>query len=142
MNYIKIRKFRRNAKAISPIIATLLLIAIAVVAALVTYAWVMGYISFQTGKTGNAIQIQSVDFAGKNVYVENVGTGSVSFSDPCLYINGAEVLTSQNGGTSYAAGSTATLPIPSSYTFTSGASYTFKVTTQGGTFNQVTLTAP
>ena len=54
-----ITKFRRSTRAISPIISTLLLIAIAVVASLVAYAWVMGYMSFQTAKTGGAIQIQS-----------------------------------------------------------------------------------
>ena len=64
MNFKKLRKLRRDTKAISPIIATLLLIAIAVVAALVTYAWVMGYIGFQTSNSGNAVQIQSVSFTG------------------------------------------------------------------------------
>ncbi len=49
MNFGKtIRKFRRNTRAISPVIATLLMIAIAVVASLVTYAWVMGYMNFTT----------------------------------------------------------------------------------------------
>ncbi len=63
MNFRKIkRNFRRNTKAISPVIATLLMIAIAVVASLVTYAWVMGYMGFTTDKTGKAIQIQSVDY--------------------------------------------------------------------------------
>ena len=52
-----IRKFRRNARAISPVIATLLMIAIAVVASLVTYAWVMGYMNFTTEKTGKAIKL-------------------------------------------------------------------------------------
>jgi len=140
--YKKIRKFRRDVRAISPIISTLLLIAIAVVAALVTYAWVMGYIGFQTGKTGSAIQIQSVDFAGKMVYVENVGTGTVQFADPCLYINGAEAITGTNAATVYTAGQTAALAVPAGVTFTSGTTYTFKVTTTGGTFNQITLTAP
>ena len=63
MNFGKnIRKFRRNMRAISPVIATLLMIAIAVVASLVTYAWVMGYMNFTTEKTGKAIQIQSVSY--------------------------------------------------------------------------------
>ncbi len=61
-----IRKFRRNMRAISPVIATLLMIAIAVVASLVTYAWVMGYMNFTTEKTGKAIQIQSVSDSGTN----------------------------------------------------------------------------
>jgi len=95
MNY---RKFRRNVKAISPIISTLLLIAIAVVASLVVYAWVMGYIGFQTSKTGNAVQIQSVSFSPDTgngayitgVYVQNVGSGTVSvIPAQCLYVNGA-----------------------------------------------------
>ena len=139
--YKQIRKFRRNAKAISPIISTLLLIAIAVVAALVTYAWVMGYIGFQTGKTGQAIQIQSESLSGTQaIYVENVGTGKVAFNDPCLYINGAAVTTGASSGTTYGPGSTATLPF--TYTFTSGQSYTLKVTSVDGSFNQVTVTAP
>ncbi len=49
-------------RAISPVIATLLMIAIAVVASLVTYAWVMGYMNFTTEKTGKAIQIQSIAY--------------------------------------------------------------------------------
>ena len=84
-----IRKFRRNTRAISPVIATLLMIAIAVVASLVTYAWVMGYMSFTTNKTGLAIQIQSVSpgycHADAVIYVQNVGDGVVDFaSDLCL----------------------------------------------------------
>ena len=52
-------KFKRSIKAISPVIATLLMIAIAVVASLVVYAWVTGYMGNTTSKAGKAIQIQS-----------------------------------------------------------------------------------
>ena len=55
-----ITKVRRSVRAISPVIAVLLMIAIAVVAALVAYAWIMGYMSGTTAKAGNAIQIQSI----------------------------------------------------------------------------------
>ena len=72
----KITKIRRSIKAISPIIATLLLIAIAVSTSLVVYAWVMGYIGIKTNQAGNAVQIQSQAFnsAGTQltVYVQNV----------------------------------------------------------------------
>jgi flagellin-like protein len=86
-----IRKFRRNTRAISPVIATLLMIAIAVVASLVTYAWVMGYMNFTTQKTGNAIQIQTVDQVGQVVYVQNVGTSTVKFSNlaSVVYFDGS-----------------------------------------------------
>ena len=53
----KITKIRRSVRAISPIISVLLLIAIAVVASLVVYAWVMGYIGGNTTKTSNAITV-------------------------------------------------------------------------------------
>ena len=80
----KITKIRRSIKAISPIIATLLLIAIAVVASLVVYAWVMGYIGGSTNKAGMSISIPSFasDSASGNliVYVQNVGQGVVQLN--------------------------------------------------------------
>ena len=54
------RKFRKNVKAISPVLSVLMMIAVAVAASLVTYAWVMGYLGFTTAKVGKAIQIQSI----------------------------------------------------------------------------------
>src|SRR5208283_1865404 len=79
------RKIRKNIKAISPKISVLLMIAIAVVASLVVYAWVMGYIGYQTGKTGDAVQIQSVSFSTDTgtgayptgVYLQNVGSTTI-----------------------------------------------------------------
>ena len=56
----RIRKLRKNIKAISPVLSTLLMIAVAVAASLVTYAWVMGYLNFTTSKVGKSILIQSI----------------------------------------------------------------------------------
>ncbi len=83
---MKLRRLRKNIKAISPIISVLLMIAVAVVAALVTYAWVMGYIGFTTNKTGKAIQIQSVALSGTNVvvYVQNVGDSTDQSCDATM----------------------------------------------------------
>ena len=63
------------------------MIAIAVVASLVVYAWVSGYMGFQTNKTGKSIQIQSFAVAtdGLHVYVQNVGQGVVTLSS--AYVN-------------------------------------------------------
>ncbi|MEM2525690.1 MAG: archaellin/type IV pilin N-terminal domain-containing protein, partial [Candidatus Methanomethylicaceae archaeon] len=44
----------KNKKAISPIIATLLLIVITVAAAVVTYTFVMGFVGTGTAATGAA----------------------------------------------------------------------------------------
>jgi archaeal type IV pilus assembly protein PilA len=145
MNFMKkIRKFRRETRAISPVIATLLMIAIAVVASLVTYAWVMGYMNFQTNKTGNAIQIQSVNVDG-TIYIQNVGTGSVSFKDICLYIDGAGVTNTNIGTTSTPLAEGATLSIKSTGTtpFVAGShTYTIKVTCEQGTYSEVTKNFP
>jgi archaeal type IV pilus assembly protein PilA len=145
MNFGKnIRKFRRNMRAISPVIATLLMIAIAVVASLVTYAWVMGYMNFQTNKTGNAIQIQSVNIDG-TVYVQNVGSGTVSFKDICLYIDGAGITSTSVGATAVPLNEGATLAIKPTGTtpFVAGShTYTIKVTCIEGTFSQITKNFP
>jgi archaeal type IV pilus assembly protein PilA len=150
MNFRKMkRNFRRNTKAISPVIATLLMIAIAVVASLVTYAWVMGYMGFTTGKTGKAIQIQSISnstTAGTlTIYVQNVGDSALTFDS--VFINGTmasktDPLYSINLPT-LGTGQTATIivpnpqsPAPISYTLT------VKVTTTDGTFSQVTKQFP
>ena len=75
----KITKFRRSVKAISPIISVLLMIAIAVSAALVAFAWVSGYMDFTTTKVGKSIQIQSI--STNAAYVQNVGDSPVTLSD-------------------------------------------------------------
>jgi flagellin-like protein len=156
-----IRKFRRNMRAISPVIATLLMIAIAVVASLVTYAWVMGYMSFTTNKTGLAIQIQSVSpgtpaivanltanppvvgvpAVAAVVYVQNVGDGVVSFDANCVYVDGlAKGPTAEQ--TDIKAGDTVALSL-TGYGFATGShSYTIKVTSTDGTFSQINKIFP
>jgi flagellin-like protein len=147
---MKFRKFRKNVKAISPVISVLLMIAVAVVASLVAYAWVMGYIGFQTAKTGQAIQIQSVEFAAdgsvSKVYVQNVGDGTVNiFDDQCLYINNQLYAGATITGTTNNAlyqGDTATIAAGSGSTFTPGDLIPIKVTTEGGTYSQISQVVP
>ena len=85
---MKMKRFRRSKKGVSDVIAVLLMIAIAVAAALVAYAWVMGYLGGTTTKVGKAIQIQSMynDGTNLNVYVQNVGDSQVTLSS--IYVNG------------------------------------------------------
>ena len=151
MNY---RKLRKNIKAISPIISVLLMIAIAVVASLVVYAWVMGYIGYQTGKTGDSVVIQSVNWnpeanppAGSyplSIYLQNIGTTTIAYNPaPQLYINGVLVpIAAQTAGLS--PGNTWTIVPTTAPTvpYTQGSTLTIKVTTSGGTYSQVTQTAP
>jgi archaeal type IV pilus assembly protein PilA len=148
MNFGKqIRKFRKNARAISPVIATLLMIAIAVVASLVTYAWVMGYMSFQTEKTGKAIQIQSAANSTSaqtlTLYIQNVGDSAVVFNSNSVFINGSMVTITSNSAPTLAAGSTATIVVPNAQP-AGVVSYVLdiKVTTTDGTFSTLTKVFP
>jgi len=52
----------RSKKGISPILATLLLIAIAVGAILITYAWVITFTSTQTQQSGAIIALENIRF--------------------------------------------------------------------------------
>jgi flagellin-like protein len=71
----------KSKKAISPILATLLLIVIAVAAIVVTYAWVMTYTSSTTTQAGIILRKDSVSWSGNTtiiVYVRNTGTADAT----------------------------------------------------------------
>ncbi len=132
------------------------MIAIAVVASLVVYAWVMGYIGYQTNNAGNSVVIQSVTFNSSpetinTIYLQNTGISTVTLN-PFIFVNGQQTAT-----TSIMVGSTATTSLPGGSTATitasaltnagavqliSGQTVTVKVTTTGGTYSQVTQQAP
>ncbi|MEM2129745.1 MAG: archaellin/type IV pilin N-terminal domain-containing protein [Candidatus Bathyarchaeia archaeon] len=134
-------KFRRNVKAISPVLSVLMMIAVAVAASLVTYAWVMGYLGFTTNKVGKAIQIQSIASDG-SVYVQNVGDAQVVLAD--AYLNGALATSTWNKadgsglltGNVLLPGETAVCDVGGP--FGPGSKITVKVTTTDGTFNEMT----
>jgi FlaG/FlaF family flagellin (archaellin) len=142
---IKLRQImkhlRRNVKAISPVLAVLMMIAVAIAGSLVVYAWVMGYIGLSTERSGQAIMIQSIANDGDNllVYVQNVGEGMVQIEESgSLYVNSILVdcaitgVTVSDGLATLEQGDTATL------TYLDGAALpgqkvTAKVTTLLGT---------
>jgi len=135
------KKFRKVVKAVSPILAVLLMIAIAVIAAIVAYFWLMGYIRFQTSKTGKAIQIQSVAHTGTYllVYTQNVGQGTVRFvPSECLYLDG--ILQSGAGIDldTLKEGETAT--VDAEFPITLGQRIKIKVVTEEGVFAEGTFT--
>ena len=135
------RKFRRNVKAISPVLSVLMMIAVAVAASLVTYAWVMGYLNFTTAKVGKAIQIQSIarDAAGNvTVYVQNVGDSTVQLAN--VYVDGTlnGATSSPPFGTNLNKTATATINLVGNYL--SYARLTVKVVATDGTFIEFTKT--
>ena len=118
------------------------MIAIAVVASLVVYAWVTGYIGNTTGNAGKAIQIQSFASQGGNlvIYVQNVGQGDVELDkDQSVYVNSNLVsFTAETQRIPLPVGQTVALLTNAPYT--AGTKVNIKVTTTDGTFMTATGT--
>ncbi|PIX31930.1 hypothetical protein COZ60_01875, partial [Candidatus Bathyarchaeota archaeon CG_4_8_14_3_um_filter_42_8] len=82
----------KSKKAISPILATLLLIVIAVAAIVVTYAWVMTYMSSTTTTAGLKINIDIASINSTsgtiNIYVRNTSPNKQTVTVDKVYIEG------------------------------------------------------
>jgi len=135
---------------VSPVIATLLLIVIAVAAAVLAYIWIIGYQGTLTQQASTAqlqerIKIEAVELSGTNlkVYVRNVGDIKVNVTAAYLFDSSGTIIAKNitvtsliipPGGINY-------IVIPtSSGTLTSGTTYTIKVATQKGTEATYTFT--
>jgi flagellin-like protein len=140
------KKLMANRKAVSPVIATLLVIAIAVAAALLVYVWAMGLIGgLQTGGGEQVTEQITLDVYDWNassgsleMYLRNVGRSEITVDE--LYVStnsGIEVFDgpgASSGGTGDIAIGTYevfTCPVSAS-SLTPGASYTIKVVTESG----------
>jgi len=147
MNY---RNIIRNSKAISPIFATLILIAIAVIAGVVVYMFTSGTLATMTGG-GTAAQekaaVQGASgtaaHAGATVYAQYMSGGTP------IVVNGA-LFNDANGGTVVGTVTATTLPVDGSLTsititgaLTAGHTYTVTLTTtKGGSFVSPSFVAP
>jgi flagellin-like protein len=135
-------KISRSKKAVSPIIAVLLLIAIAVAAAVITYIWVMGFIGMATTQRVTAqgqIQIEAVSFGSSSstLHVRNVGATTVTTDAIYVTDNTAGVtLATDTDPADVSAEITVGEMEEITYNaagFTRGHSYTFKVVCTDGT---------
>jgi flagellin-like protein len=125
----------RSKRAITPILATLLLIVIAVAAIVVTYAWIMMYMHNATNQAGVRLSTANVRFYGTSndkidIDVENTGTSDAHIIQ--VYV-GTSSSTMQNQTAS---------PLPLTcvpgdvvritvnYNWTTGATYYFRVISQ------------
>lgn len=122
-------------KALSPVIATLLMVAIAVAAAIITYVWSMGLLGGLMGTGGQQTKEQLIievyNWKGTelNFTVRNVGPTNVEIDK--IYLEGASQTVT--GTLTVNVGGTQALVITSpSGSFSSGASYTLKIVTKTG----------
>jgi flagellin-like protein len=135
---MKIGKFKVRRKALSPVIATLLMVAIAVAAAIITYVWAMGLLGGLMGTGGTQTKeqliLEAYDWKTTgtiSLVFRNVGSTEVTIA--AIYLEGA---TLSAGASTASIANTVTYSLTFITSYTSGASYTLKVVTAtGGTFS-------
>ena len=144
----------KNRKGISPLIATLLLIAIAVAASVLTYSWVMSMIGSQSGQAQTQVRIDNVDFSGTDtlvVLVRNTGSISADIESIAVRPNSAgQSLVFENnpgGATAWPAldvGKTGeyTWAQTSPDTDALSQSFVIRVTTKSGFYYEAVFTSP
>jgi len=135
---LRIGKLKVNRKAVSPVIATLLMIAIAVAAAILVYVWSMGLVGTLQGTGGQQTKEQLImeAYDAKSsssqwtLHIRNVGPTNSTIV--AVYVEGTSVdigggPVSLNPGESK---SVTLSNIPT--TVKAGAAYTVKVITSSG----------
>ena len=70
----------RSRRGISPVLATLILIVIAVVAGLVVYSWVMGWIGAQKRQVALAVRVIRTSTTNYTLEIRNTGSTTVTIS--------------------------------------------------------------
>jgi flagellin-like protein len=130
----------KSKKAISPILATLLLIVIAVAAIVVTYAWVMTYMSTTTTRAGEELVSENIRFHDStNVTITLRSTGTSNSKVVAIYegTSSTNLMPLNSGKVSpslpkiISAGSSQDFNLNIS-SWTSGTRYYFKVVTDSG----------
>ena len=145
------RKFRKNAKALSPVVASIILIAVTVAVSIAVAAW-MGGMSIGFMQTEQLSIISVTINAGAPgtavITVSNTGTSSVTINQVFVGstpITAGLTYTGMSSGSTVAANSQATVTIPAgatpAQTFVAGNNYLIKLVTAKGTNFQYTAIA-
>jgi archaeal type IV pilus assembly protein PilA len=127
------RKFKKNAKALSPVVASIILIAVTVAVSVVVAAWMGG---MTIGLMGNAEQasIANIAFTAPqtiNVLVQNSGSTTVNITQ--AYVNGAGATITNAQPWSVDKSGSATFSITAPSALSAGTSYQVKLITAKGT---------
>lgn len=145
---MKLTRLLRNKKAISPIFATLILIAIAVIAGIVVYMFTSGTIASMTGG-GTAgqekVAVQGVDpnVVPAVAYAQNTGDTPVTITSAIVKDASGNILTENTVTVNLAVGG-ALSPVQINLTGAiPGQSYTVTlVSSNGGSFVSSSFVAP
>lgn len=134
----------KSKKGISPILATLLLIVIAVAAIIVTYAWVMTFTASQTGKSGQFLTFANIDWSNSTktkIVVDIINSGTDDAKILKVYMGTSPTSRTEQTTVSYNPttkmvsrdGGLIQVTITFSSPWTSGTRYYFRFLTEAGT---------
>ncbi len=128
-----LRKIKKNSKALSPVIASIILIAVTVAVSVVVAAWMGG---MTIGLMGNAEQasIANIAFTGTNnidVLVQNSGSTTVNITQ--AYVNGVGATITNAAPWSVDKSGATTFHVTSPSDLAAGTSYQIKFITAKGT---------
>ena len=135
------RKVFKSKKALSPVVAAIILIAVTVAVSIAVAAW-MGALTFTFMKT-EELKIQGHTWGASNAYIDisvkNTGTSALTLDS--ARVNDA-VTTSNCSDYQLDPGSTAVVRITPTSAFTSGVKYEFAVLTATANKYTYVATAP
>jgi flagellin-like protein len=159
MNYNKIiRKFKKNSKGLSPVVASIILIAVTVAVSVVVAAWMGG---MTIGLMGNAEQVSVTNYAFDpadakivTIDVRNTGTATVTLSSATIDGTATAIdlaPTPTPSGTpaptidpatigNIGKGETVSFTLTATHDFSPGAQYSIKLVTAKGTTVPYTIT--
>jgi flagellin-like protein len=126
----------KSKKGISPILATLLLVVIAVAAIIITYAWVTTYMTSQTSHAGVFLKKDADclwQTSNITMYIRNTGTSNAEIDK--VYINSEQIGESDlnfNPSSKIVEKEGGTITIVITYSWTSDTTYTFQVSPKVG----------
>ncbi len=138
------KRLLKSRKALSPVVAAIILIAVTVAVSIAVAAW-MGALTFTFMQT-EELSFTNYEWGANNTYcqisVKNTGSADVSIAE--VRINDA--ICADDGITTpytLAPGDSVTLTVTRTGGYTSGVKYEFKViTAKGNTFGPYIRTAP
>ncbi|HEX9261318.1 MAG TPA: archaellin/type IV pilin N-terminal domain-containing protein [Candidatus Bathyarchaeia archaeon] len=128
------KNFRKSRKALSPVVASIILIAVTVAVSIAVAAW-MGALSVGFMQT-EQLSITNAQFSGGNIVlaVRNTGTSNVTITSAT--VNGDDVTVN----TMIPANTAGSVTVP--YPTTSGNSYQIKLLSAKGTWFPYNAVAP
>ena len=154
INRIELLRQKKHRSAISPIIATLLLILIAIAAGVIVYAYVIGFVGNSTNNSGNTTSIFNIEnfcvsastsCSGKaySVSLRNVGSTTIAasstitlyFTDTTAQTVGVDSANCVVGGSGLAPGNALTCTaaaLPSGITGAAGHTISVKAVAADG----------